>query len=178
MIADLYSIAKSLHLVGVVSWMAGVFYLVRIMVNHAEAFDRDEPARAILRRQYTLMEWKAYRIIIRPAVVITWSFGVMMLCIQPIWLEQAWMHAKLLFLLLFTGYTHYCQRHIRLLEGERSPQSHVFYRAMNEVPTIILVAVIFLAVFKDRINWFYLAGGVIGFSILIFSAVRRVARKT
>ena len=90
-----------------------MFYLVRIMVNHAMAFDRPEPERSILSAQYTIMEWKSYNIILKPAVVITWSFGVMMLVIQPFWLQQGWMHLKLLFLLLLTGYTHYLKGHIR-----------------------------------------------------------------
>lgn len=175
--ADWYSVAKSLHLIGVVSWMAGVFYLVRIMVNHAMAFDRPEAERAVLLPQYNTMEWKAYRVIIQPAVVITWSFGTMMLCLQPAWLQQGWMHAKLLLLVLFSAYTHYCQRHIRLLEGDVPPHNHVYYRGFNEVPTLFLVAIVFLAVFKDRINWLYLAGGVGLFATLIFSAVRRVAQK-
>ncbi|MBK6997240.1 MAG: CopD family protein [Lewinellaceae bacterium] len=84
-VANLYSIAKAIHLIGMASWMAGMFYLVRIMVYHAMAGEKENPEREILSRQFVTMEWKAYKIILRPAVVITWSFGVMMLCIQPLW---------------------------------------------------------------------------------------------
>ena len=82
-----YSACKSLHIIGAVSWMAGMFYLVRIMVYHAMALQRPEPERGILARQYSVMEWKAYNIILKPAVIITWSFGTVMLCIQPAWLQ-------------------------------------------------------------------------------------------
>jgi protoporphyrinogen IX oxidase len=177
-IADWYSIAKALHLIGMVSWMAGVFYLVRIMVNHAMALEQPEPVRGVLAPQFSQMSWKAYRIIIRPAVVITWSFGVMMLCIQTAWLRQGWMHVKLLLLVLFSVYTHACQHHIRLLEHGSTRYNHVYYRALNEVPTLFLVSIVFLAVFKDRINWIYLAVGVGLFAGLIFNAVRRLNSKT
>lgn len=172
-----YSVAKALHLIGMVSWMAGLFYLVRLMVYHAEAAGRPEPERDVLSRQYNLMEWKVYNIILKPAVVITWSFGVMMLFMQPVWLQQAWMIGKLGFVLLLTGYTHSCKAHIRRLENNTSTFSHVHYRIMNEVPTIILVAVVFLAVFRFRINWWYLLGGVGAFTVLILMAVRKVAGK-
>lgn len=176
-IANWYSVAKALHLIGMVSWMAGLFYLVRLMVYHAEARGLPSPQSEILTRQYILMEWKVYKIIIRPAVVITWAFGSLMLVIQPVWLQQTWMYGKLAFVFLLTGYTLYCQTHIRRLESGTPGFTHVHYRVMNEVPTIILVSAVFLAVFRDRINWWYLLGGIAAFSGLIFSAVRRVARK-
>lgn len=176
-VANWYSVSKALHLIGMVSWMAGLFYLVRIMVYHAESFERPAPARHILAAQYSLMEWKVYRVILRPAVVITWTFGVLMLVLQPVWLQQGWIYGKLAFVLLLTGYTYYCQVHIRRLELHTSTFTHVNYRAMNEVPTIILVAVVFLAVFRTRINWAYLLVGVGAFAALIFFAVRRVADK-
>jgi protoporphyrinogen IX oxidase len=172
-----YQSAKSLHLIGMVSWMAGLFYLVRIMVNHAESLGGDPTTKSVFALQYNKMEWKAWRVIIVPAVVMTWSFGVTMLCIQPSWLEQPWIHVKLFFLLLLTGYTWYCKKHIELLEKGGTKHNHVYYRAMNEVPTVIMVAIIFLAVFKQHINWLYLAIGLILFSALIFSAVKKVAKK-
>ncbi len=172
-----YSIAKSLHLIGMVSWMAGMFYLVRIMVNHAMALTEPEPTRGILTRQYTAMEWKSYNIILKPAVVITWSFGVLMLCIQPVWLEQGWMHAKLTFLVLLTGYTHYLKSHIRQLESGTSRFTHVHYRALNEVPTIFLVAIVFLAVFKNGINYVWLLGGLAVFIGLIGWGIRKATRR-
>ncbi len=176
-IANWYSVAKSLHLVGMVSWMAGMFYLVRIMVNHAMAFDRQEPDRSILKEQYVIMEWKSYNIILKPAVVITWSFGVMMLFIQPVWLSQGWMHLKLFFLLLLTGYTHYLKGHIKQLEAGTSSFTHIHYRALNEVPTVFLVAIVFLAVFRDRINYLMLFGGLVFFIGLMAWGIKKANNK-
>jgi len=171
-----YSAFKSLHLIGVVSWMAGMFYLVRIMVNHAMAFEQQEPERSILARQFSVMEWKAYNIILKPAVVMSWSFGTAMLCIQPLWLQQGWMQVKLLFLVLLTGYTHYCKSHIRQLEAGPSHFTHLHYRALNEVPTIFLAGIVFLAVFKDGINYWALYGGLTAFIGLISWGIHKANR--
>ncbi len=177
-ISDWYATSKALHLIGMVSWMAGLFYLVRLFVYHAEAGALPQPEQGILTRQYALMEGRVYRIILRPAVVITWVFGSLMLAIQPVWLEQPWLWVKLTFVLTLTGYTVYCQVHVRRLADGTSRFSHAHYRVMNEVPTIILVAAVFLAGFKSRINWFYLIGGVGVFAALILMAIRKVARKS
>jgi putative membrane protein len=176
-LANWYSVAKALHLIGMVSWMAGMFYLVRIMVNHAMAFDRPEPDRSILAKQFTIMEWKSYNVILKPAVIITWSFGVIMLCINPFWLNQGWLNLKLLFVIMLTGYTHYLKSHIQQLESGTSRFTHIHYRALNEVPTVFLVGVVFLAVFKDRINYFILCGGLLFFIGLMAWGIHRANRK-
>jgi putative membrane protein len=175
-IANWYSVAKALHLIGMVSWMAGMFYLVRIMVYHALALEGDDPENKALQRQFVVMEWKSYNIILKPAVVITWSFGVMMLCLQPIWLEQGWMHLKLFALLLLTGYTHSLKGHIRALEAGSTKHAHRYYRVLNEVPTIFLAAIVFLAVFKSNINYFMLFGGLLVFVGLIAWGIQKVRK--
>jgi putative membrane protein len=175
--SGLYAAAKALHLIGMVSWMSGAFYLVRIMVNHAEAAAKSEPERTILARQFTVMEWKVYRVIIKPAAIITWLFGTIMLAIQPGWLQQGWLHVKLLFVVGFTAYTLLNRKWIVALENGTSTFTHAHFRALNEVPTIILVAAVFLAVYKTGINWLFLTAGLLLFGGLIFSAVRRVARR-
>ena len=165
-INGLYLLAKSLHLIGMVSWMAGLFYLVRLMVYHAEAHEMEDPDKGILIRQYNLMEWRVYRFIIVAALIITWSFGTMMLAIQPVWLQQPWIHVKLLFVVILTGYTHYCKGQIKKLEKGPAGTS-VYYRILNEVPTIVLIGAIVLAVYKSGINWLYFSLGVGGFVGLI-----------
>lgn len=172
-LANWYSISKSLHLIGMVSWMAGMFYLVRIMVNHALALQKPEPDRSILAAQFGIMEWKAYRIILQPAVVITWTFGIVMLCIQPIWLQQGWLNLKLVFVLMLTGYTHYLKGHIRQLESGTSRFTHIHYRALNEVPTVFLAGIVFLAVFKNRINYTILCLGLLVFIGLMAWGIHR-----
>jgi putative membrane protein len=169
-----YSLSKSLHLVGAFSWMAGLFYLVRIMVYHAESATKNGSDQPAWGAQYNLMEWKAFNVILKPAVVITWSFGVTMLFLQPAWLQEPWMWGKLVFLLILTIYTWYCRVHIVRLESGSTTFTHIHYRAMNEVPTILMVGIIFLAVFKSGINWLYLSLGIGLFTALIFYAVYKV----
>ena len=177
-VANWYSVAKAMHLIGMVSWMAGLFYLVRLMVYHAEAFALPEPEQNTLTRQYAVMEGRVYRIILKPAVIITWTFGSIMLALQPVWFQQAWLYGKLTFVVLLTVYTYFCQIQVARLENRSTTLTHLHYRILNEVPTIILVAAVFLAVFKDRINWFYLSAGIGFFATLILMAIRRVARKS
>ena len=172
-----YSIAKAMHLIGMVSWMAGMFYIVRIMVYHAMAHEQTEPERSILTRQYNLMEWKSYNIILKPAVIITWSFGVLMLCIQPAWLQQGWMHLKLGLLLLLTVYTHSLKNHIRQLENGTSRFTHLHYRALNEVPTVFLVAIVFLAGLKSGVNYLFLFAGLAIFTGLIAFGIKKANSK-
>ncbi|MFN0215651.1 MAG: CopD family protein [Saprospiraceae bacterium] len=176
--ATWYSIAKALHIIGMASWMAGLFYLVRIMVYHAMANEKPSPEKEILALQYLSMEWKAYKIILRPAVVITWSFGVMMLMIQPVWFHQSWMQVKLGFLFLLSWYTAALQSQIKAFEAGKSRHSHLYFRALNEVPTIIMVGIVFLAVFKDRTSYLALSVGIIGFICLIGWGIWRANRGT
>lgn len=173
----MYLLAKSLHLVGMVSWMAGLFYLVRIMVYHAEALRASEPDRTVLSRQYALMEGRVYRIILVPAIWITWSFGSTMLAMQPIWLSQGWMHFKLLLLVLLSLYTHGLKSHIRALSTGYSGYSHLHYRALNEVPTVFLLAIVLLAVYKGSLHYGLFALGLLVFSGLIAFGLWRANRQ-
>lgn len=176
-ISTLYAFAKSLHLIGMVSWMAGMFYLVRIMVYHAMALEQTGPQRDTLAQQYTVMEWKSYRIILVPAVFITWTFGVLMLFLQPAWLREGWLQLKLLFLVVLTGYTLYLKKHIRQLETGASGFTHIHYRALNEVPTIFLAAIVFLAVFRNGVNYVALFIGLAVFTGLIAWGIWKANRK-
>jgi putative membrane protein len=160
-----------------VSWMAGMFYLVRLMVYHAEALPKPLPERDILCGQYKLMEWKVYRIIIVPAVLMTWSFGTMLLVIQPAWLTQSWMQVKLALLVLLSAYTHYTKGQIQALERGSMQYNHRFYRVLNEVPTLFLTAIVFLAVYKLGINYGYLLLGMTVFTAMIGYGLWSVSRR-
>jgi protoporphyrinogen IX oxidase len=176
-LADAYSLCKSLHLIGMVSWFAGMFYLVRIFVNHAESNLLNAPEKGILHQQFNKMEWKVYRIIMNPALIFTWSCGCTMLSLQPVWLYQPWMHLKLFCLVLLTGYHHYCKTHIKELETGISNRTSLYFRVLNEVPTLFLITIIFLAVFKQRINFVYLALGIFAMIGMIALGIYRVNKR-
>jgi len=169
---------KSLHFVGFVAWFAGLFYLVRMFVYHVEAFDRPQPERDILARQYNLMEWRVYRIILGPAVVLTWVCGVAMLVLHGAeWLKMNWwMHIKLVLLLLLTGYHHSCKGIIRKLERGERPYTSFQFRLMNEVPTLLLVAIVLLAVYRNAFNIWYTLLGIVGFGFLMFAGAKLYKR--
>lgn len=179
---------KALHVVGFVSWFAGQFYLVRIFVNHAEAFDKPEAERNVLAPYFTGMEWRVYRIILTPAMVITWVAGLGMLGLG-IWSDgvpnyfamgtPGWMHVKLLLLVLLSGYHGWCKTVIPKLETGASPYSAWQFRLLNEVPTLFLVAIAFIAVLgkSGQLNYLYLLLGVGVFAGMIYRGAKAYARR-
>ncbi len=190
-------IAKALHVVGFVSWFAGLFYLGRVLVNHAESdnlvpLEGDTPdavrnrlKREILHEEYSATEDRVYRIIVNPAMMITWVAGLVMLAWNPGYLQSGtpgWMHLKLLLVVLLVVYQVYTKRKlvVPMQNGER-PFSAWQLRLWNEVPTFFLVSVPFIAVFglAGELNYLYLAIGVAVFSLLIYRAARayRLSRK-
>ena len=95
---------KSLHIIGFVAWFAGLFYLVRMFVYHVEAMEMEEPKRAILIQQYELMEGRVYKIICNPAMMLTFTFGIGMLVVNPGYFSMGWMHIKLTLLVLLLAF--------------------------------------------------------------------------
>ncbi len=145
---DAYFWAKALHLVSVVSWFAGLFYIGRLFIYHAEALQKSEPERAILTAQFALMERRLYRAITTPAMIGTLMFGLWLIHASPVpVLSQPWFHLKLTLLVLLFGYHGYCGRLRRdLLKGVARPVK--FLRFWNEAATLLLFMIVFTAVFK------------------------------
>lgn len=159
---------KALHLIGMVAWFAGLFYLVRVFVYHRESFEKNEPERSILIKQFNTMEWRVYRIICNPGMMITWTFGVITIISYGMeWFGQnGWLHVKILLIVLLTVYHIYCKLIIKRLEKEARVMSSERLRLFNEVPTLILVTTIILAIYKNGINY-----GTAGLSIILFAAI-------
>ncbi len=158
---------KSLHLVGMVAWFAGLFYLVRLFVYHAEAFQKPEPDRQVLTKQYLIMEKRLHQIITRPAMLITFIGGITMLFLNPLYIQQGWMQVKLGLVILLAGYSDYCATIIKKLAKGVLPMSSERFRLFNEIPTLFLVAIILLAVFRDRISPWVLIGVLLGLVLLL-----------
>lgn len=170
---------KALHVVGFVSWFAGLFYLVRIFVYIVEAAEREEPARAILQEQFVAMAGRVYRIICHPAMMITWAAGLTMLVLDALgegtygYLTSGtpgWMHLKLLLLIILTGYHFYCKRLLGQAERGEPTLTAWQYRLFNEVPTLFLVSISFIAVYgkSGQLNYGYLGLGVGLFAALVY----------
>ncbi len=161
---------KVLHIVGFVGWFGGIFYLVRIFVYHVEAWQKSKVEQEVLVSQYSTMEERAYRIICVPGMAITWIFGAMMLMAYGwTWLaNNEWMQAKLGLLVLLTCYTLYCKQIVdNLAKGKKNMTSFGF-RLFNEVPTILLLAIVLLAVYRNTLDFAQAFMGIFIFAILIY----------
>lgn len=134
---------KAFHIIGVVSWFAGLFYLPRLFVYHTSAED------ASSRERFCVMERKLYRIIMRPAMIIAVGFGLGLLVAG--WsgfATSVWLWLKLACVVLLLGYHHYCGRLVDAFADNRNPHSERFYRMFNELPALLLIAIVILVVVK------------------------------
>ena len=163
---------KSLHIIGFVAWFAGLFYLVRMFVYHAEAADKPESIREDWKKQYTLMQWRVYKIICTPAMMFTWTCGIVMLINSPYFLEQSWMQVKLVFLVLMTVYHLYCKGIISKQENGQSTYTSFQFRLLNELPTLFLAIIVILAVVKNLLDFTYLFSGIMIFGFTLFLSAR------
>jgi putative membrane protein len=153
---------KTLHIVGVVVWFAGLFYLVRLFIYHREAEELEPGLRQAFQAQYGLMEKRLANIITTPGMVVAVAMAVGLLVSNPAWLHQGWMHAKLAFVLVLLAYHAFCYRLMAQLQAGSCAWSPKQLRALNELPTLLLVIVVMLVVFKSQFptgaaTWFIVA---------------------
>ncbi|MFC3851305.1 protoporphyrinogen oxidase HemJ [Salinispirillum marinum] len=138
----LYLVLKSLHIIAVISWFAGLFYLPRLFVYHAQTEDQ------LGHERFVVMERKLYRGIMTPAMIVTLVLGFWMLWLVPMWWTQGWMHAKLALVAVLVGYHHICLAHLKRFARGQNSKSHVYFRWFNEVPLLPLLGIVFLVVLK------------------------------
>ena len=168
-----YLLFKALHIVGFVAWFAGLFYLVRMFVHHTMSLRREEPARGILAAKFTEMESLVYRVIVNPAMMITWTFGLSMLAYNTYyfggawWTANGWMHVKLVLLVLLVGYQLWAKGVMKKLADGQNPYSDYQFRLANEVPTLFLLAIVLLAVFRSLLNYLVALGAVFAFGVVL-----------
>jgi putative membrane protein len=170
----LYLNLKALHIIGVVVWFAGLFYLGRLFVYHKEAEDRPEAERRVLLEQFEIMERRLYYAITWPGLCITVGFGLSV--IGP-WLTSGWMHAKLTFVVLLIAYHLGCGALRKQLAVGSCRWTSRHFRLFNEVPSLILLAIVFLVVLKDAVSWPALLGILAGTVVLIGITVQTVMRR-
>ncbi|MBC7525800.1 MAG: CopD family protein [Flavobacterium sp.] len=176
----MYEYIKSLHLIFVITWFAGLFYIVRLFVYQIEANQKPSPDKEILLNQYKIMTYRLWYIITWPSAVLAIIFAVWLLILNPGWLQMSWMHVKLGFVLLLIAYHIKCQFIYKELQNNIFKYSSNFMRLWNEGATIILFAVVFLVILKNAFNWIYGVLGIFLFSILIllgFKFYKRIRNK-
>ena len=139
-----YLLFKSLHLIAVISWMAGLLYLPRIFVYHVENYQKKETTEI-----FETMERKLYFYIMRPAMLISWLFGILL--IYQIGFEsfsQLWLQLKIFFVIILTAYHEYLGKCLTSLRDGSNSKSSRFFRIINEIPTILLILIVFIVIFK------------------------------
>ena len=139
-----YLLFKSLHLIAVISWMVGLLYLPRIFVYHAETQNNEDK-----KETFKLMEKRLFFYIMNPAMILSWLFGVLL--IHSIGIEsftQLWLQLKLGMVLILTSYHFFLYQCVKSLSKNYSKYSPKFYRIINEIPTLLLIGIIFVVVFK------------------------------
>ena len=139
-----YLTFKALHLIAVISWMAGLLYLPRIFVYHSETIDNNAQSET-----FKLMERRLYFYIMNPAMILSWVFGVLLIHSQGIIsLSLLWMKIKIGLVLILTAYHFYLLIFLKDFQYNNNTKSSKFFRIINEVPTILLIIIIFVVVFK------------------------------
>lgn len=169
---EFYNYIKALHLIFVITWFAGLFYIVRLFVYQIEANQKPSPEKEILQKQYKLMAYRLWYIIAWPSSVLASLFAFWMLYYNPVLLQFDYFQVKLGFVFLLYLYHLKCHHIFKQLQNDEFRHTSNFMRLWNEGATIILFAVVFLIIAKNAINWIYGVIGIILFSVLIMLGYR------
>lgn len=174
-----YNVIKALHIIFVVSWFAGLFYMVRLFIYHTETKEKTELEAKILGDQYKIMEKKLWYIITTPAMILTVLFGIWMLFKNDYLLSQPWMHIKLTFVVLLLVYHFLCQRIMNQLKRDEIRWTSTKLRLWNELATLFLVAIVFLVELQTTLDWvkgtvgFFLVGVLLMIAVKIYKYFRQ-----
>jgi putative membrane protein len=170
---EYYQYFLAVHIIFVVSWMAGLFYGVRLFIYHTEANDRPELEKNILQKEFAKIEARLWNIITIPAMCLTVLAGGLMYYTHfDFLITQNWMFVKLGFVVLLLIYHFICQNIMKQLRKGIFKYSSNQLRLWNEVATILLVAIVFTVILKSAVNWIYGLLGLIVFSAVIMTAVK------
>lgn len=171
-----FEIIKALHIIFVVSWFAGLFYIVRLFIYHIEAQEKEETAKKILSDQFEIMEKRLWWIITTPAMILTLVFGTWMIIERPGYLDQGWMQIKLTFVALLMLYHFVCQNTMLDMTHGRFKWKSNGLRIFNEVATLALVAIVFLVTMKNALNWISATVGFFAVAIGLMIAIKMYKR--
>lgn len=169
---EYYFYIKALHLIFVITWFAGLFYIPRLFVYHIEANEKPEPDRTILVTQFQLMTKRLWYIITWPSAILTAIFATWLLFLNPSLLDFGWMQVKLVFVALLYIYHFKCRFIFKEMQENLIKWSSGGMRLWNEVSTIILFAVIFLVILRDAFNWIYGVIGIILLSVILMLGIK------
>ena len=169
---EYYNYIKSLHLIFVVTWFAGLFYEPRLFIYHIEASKKSSPAKEILENQLKIMSRRLWYIITWPSAILATIFAIWLLVLIPGLIYQSWMLIKIVFIFLL--YAYHLKTHQMFLELQRDEirYSSNFMRIWNEGATLFLFAIVFLAIVKSAIHWVFILLGTFGLIVLLMVAIK------
>lgn len=163
---------KALHIIFVVTWFAGLFYIVRLFIYDVETIDKPENERKILSAQFKIMQKRLWFGITWPSAVLTWIFGLWLVYTNPDFLKMPWFHIKLTFVVLLTLYHLSCGMILNQLKNGKCKYSSGQLRVWNEVATLFLVSIIFLVELQHALNWFWGLFGLLIFTMVLMLAIK------
>lgn len=171
-----YEYVKSLHLIFVITWFAGLFYIPRLFIYHIEARQKQQPDADILSDQLKLMSKRLWYIITWPSAILATIFAVWLLILIPGWLEQSWMHVKLTFVVLLFAY--HIKNHFIFKQFQRDDIRWTSngMRLWNEGATLILFAIVFLVIVKSALSWVWGLVGLIGLGVVLMLGIKLYKR--
>ena len=169
-----YDVLKALHIIFVVTWFAGLFYLFRLFIYHREAADK--PEGAVLMAQFRIMERRLWAAITLPSGILATGFGVALMVMNPALFSLPFMWVKLTFVSLLWIYMVHGAQVLRQCREGVPKASSIRLRFLNEVPTVILIAVVFLIVLRDAVGWIWGVGGILGLALLLTFVIKRYQR--
>jgi len=163
---------KALHVIFIVTWFAGLFYIVRLFIYQVEANEAEEPKRSILIKEYKRNSKRLWFGITWPSAIITLILGTSLIVDQPYYLEQGFMHIKLTMVLLLYVYHYICHRIFNQLQKDVYKYTSQKLRIWNEVATILLVGIVFIIVLKSTLSMVWGLIGLVIFTIILMLAIR------
>ena len=169
---DIYLYAKALHIVSMVMWFAGLFYLPRILIYYAEAAEKPESEKKVLRSQLVIMAKRLYYIITNTGMILTLLFGLLLIYERSGILVEGWFHVKLTFLALLFGFHHACGRMVKKIERGEELMPSGKLRLFNEIPTVLLFAIVFLVVLKEMLSLVFAAIALVVLIVLLTIGVK------
>ena len=169
---EYYNYIKSLHLIFVITWFAGLFYIPRLFIYHIEASEKPSPEKEILTHQLKLMSKRLWFIITWPSAVLAVFFAIWLLILMPAYLQQPWMHIKLSFVVLLIAYHLKTHQMFKQLQRDEVKYTSKFMRIWNEGATLLLFAIVFLVILKSTFNWIFGVVGIIVLGVLLMLGIK------
>ena len=176
MTAETYLWFKALHIIGVIVWFSGLFYLVRLFIYHEESRSMEDELKIAFNNQYTLMEKRLANIITTPGMILALSMAICMVIMQPTWLSEKWLQIKISFVLGLVIYHYFCYKIMNSLQNGTSTISAKNLRLLNELPTLLLFIIVLLVIFKNNFPTSIATWSVVGLIIFMLASIQLYAK--